>query len=246
MGKPILGISVLFGLILYSHSVFCGTPVPRGEVVIPPAALTAAPALRQTPVMGIPYGKNTIGFAPAGDEIEARGPSWFTVTQEGSFLVADPVHNRIVELVHRKHLSPRVTIAGKLPRAATMREPLSLGRVSAQMLGAESFAVDFQAAPPSRIRIEWSAPLASIDLIGVDTQGQAFVLVEHYRQLGKLAVNRAIIVVTRSGQIKGFTSIEGIPSIPLHKEFQLGPDNALYRMIPGTEAVRFVRMELAP
>lgn len=97
-----------------------------------------------------------------------------------------------------------------------------------------------------RIQVELGGPLASIRLIGVNATGDTFVLVERFRQRGRLAVDRQVVVLDSTGALKALLPVHGEPAVHPVRELVLGPGGALHRMVPGTGGVTFQRWEVRP
>ncbi len=95
-----------------------------------------------------------------------------------------------------------------------------------------------------RVQVEIGGPLASVQLVGVNAGGDAFLLFEQFRKRGQLEVDRRVVVINATGTIKAMLAISESPTVHPSREFVLGPNGAFYQMIPGTQGVTFVRWEV--
>ena len=89
-------VAIALGMFLYSHVVSCGTPISPKETVVNAASASVKGELVETSRFEVEYGDDSIGFSQAGPEHQALGPKAFWVEEDGSVLVADPVHGRFV------------------------------------------------------------------------------------------------------------------------------------------------------
>jgi hypothetical protein len=97
-----------------------------------------------------------------------------------------------------------------------------------------------------RIQVEVGGPLASIRLIGVNAAGDVFLIVERFRERGRLDVDRHVVVLDSTGALKALMQVHEVPAIHPVRELVLGPQGRLHRMVPGTRGVTFVQWELRP
>jgi hypothetical protein len=210
---------------------------------------TAAPATGEDRWLEAPYGDGVdeIGFEPGGNERQTLGPAWFEVDREGGILLADPVHRKIFRLTRSPAGKPGIAAVRSLgPREGL---PPAIGTptpvVKAIKTGAESGEIVFgEGENRERVGLELGGPLASLRLVGVCRGGDAIVAVERFRELGKLAVDREILRVSRAGEIVARIPVVGAAAAPPAREFFLAPDDTLYRMVPGTDSVVFLRWVL--
>ncbi len=241
-------IAALLGLSLFPFSILCGTPIVPGERVIHPHDATIAKQLKETDRIAVVYGESSIGYRRGYGEMQAQGPSAFEVGPDGVILVADKVNRRFVRVEPMASHGAKIRTEGALDRSHPMlsRSKMAEQDTRVRKLGAETGAVDFGRRPEDRVRIELGRPLASLRLVGVDGDGRAFVLVEQYRQLGKIAVDRWIMIVSNQGEVVAKRKMEGVSAVPVVREFFVTASGALYRMLPASDRVVFFRFEVKP
>ena len=92
-----LTIICLLWVGLYPQLISCGTARTADRTVRTDDPVAAQFAV--TLEIEIPYGEgeDSLGFTPAGNEQEARGPNSFQVADDGKVLVRDPVRGKLFE-----------------------------------------------------------------------------------------------------------------------------------------------------
>ncbi len=98
----------------------------------------------------------------------------------------------------------------------------------------------------TQVQLEIGGPLASIRLIGVSATRDTFLLVEQFRERGRLEVDRRVVVLDAAGGLKATLEIEGNAAVPVVRDLVLGPRGDLHRMLPGDRGVTFSRWEVRP
>lgn len=162
-------------------------------------------------------------------------------------VVSDPVRRAVFEVRVGRAVRPTVKLVAALGPRPDVRQERSVAGVRVVKTGAETGEVVFgDGGDARRVEIDCKGPLASLRLVGVDGRGRAFVVVERFREPGRLEVEREAVVVERSGRLVARMAIAGAPAVPVLREFFVGGDGALYRMVPGTTTVRFTRFEVRP
>ncbi|MFW5739808.1 MAG: hypothetical protein ACOC1F_05520 [Myxococcota bacterium] len=111
-------------------------------------------------------------------------------------------------------------------------------RLDVEKCNAEAGLVTFGA---KRVQLEIGAPLASIRLIGATNSGDVYLVVERFRKRGRLEVDREVVVLDARGRLKAKRDVVGVPVVHATRDFALSPRGELYRMVPGTDGVTFVR-----
>ncbi|HUU01979.1 MAG TPA: hypothetical protein VM425_11085 [Myxococcota bacterium] len=228
-----------------------GTQAGRAAEVVQPDVIVditrARPTHRlvETSRLELAYGDapGAIGFEPAGDERRANGPDAFEVDARGDYIVADPVHRVLLRVALRSKV-PVVSEIGALPLRGEAPAAFS-SAVRVTKCNAEAGLVSV-APGGKQIQVEVGGPLASIRLIGVSTAGDIFLIVERFIKRGKLAVDRQVVVLDSSGALKALLQVRDKPAVHPGRDFVLGPKGTLHRMVPGTQAVAFVRFEVRP
>lgn len=230
---------------LYPAVLSCATARPAERSVSPEDP--AASGLVVTLEIFVAYGEEdeTLGFVPAGNEHEALGPNDFEVDDEGMILVRDPVRRRIFAVRPTGDDGGLLEPLGTLgPRPELPEPPAGL---RAEKTSAETAELIIGEGESSRrVAIDARGPLASVRPVGVDGQGRAWALVERFRELGRLEVDREIVVVDREGTLVVRLEIVEAPVVMPLRELVLGPDGGLYHMVAGDEGVRFTRYEVRP
>ena len=233
---------------LYPQMISCGTPRTAERSVRVDDAATSE--LVVTLELEIPYGESadTLGFTPAGDEHEARGPNMFQVADGGQLLVSDPVRGKLFAIETAAGGDPvlePVATLGPRPRPELMG-PDCASAARARKTSAEHGEVIFELADgPHAVEIDASGPLASLRVLGVDRAGRAIVLLERFRELGELAVDRELLAIDPADGLVARREIADAPVVPPLREFVFR-DGALYRMVAGDTAVVFTRYEVRP
>jgi hypothetical protein len=243
---------MLAGLALYPQLTRCAASRPADQRLRTEDG-AAAGRLVRTWSLAISYGQDegSPAFVPAGNEHEALGPDWFEVTDEGSVLIADRVRRELLEL-HPESADPTALEAvGSLDSRGA--PPGGYGEerggpaVRTAQTSAESGAVIFGEGPSERsVAIDAGGPLASLELIGVDAEGRAFVLLERFCELGEVEVEREVLVVRDDGLLLDRMRLEGGPEVAQRRELLLADDGSLYRMLTREEQLVFSRWELRP
>jgi hypothetical protein len=205
----------------------------------------------------LPYGE--IGFRPAGLESQAVGPHAFEVDANGFYLVADPVNRRLVRVSPD---SGAVSVIGRLPLPVSdlaldgdeityLRNqrgdevvPVAGSPVRVRKCSAEAGLITLGSG--SEIKLKTGRALASIRLIGTNAAGDAYLIIETFRQRKRLEVDRQIVVLDPAGVLKARLWVVGLPVVHPAREFVLGPGGTLHRMIPGAEGLALVRWEMIP
>jgi hypothetical protein len=98
----------------------------------------------------------------------------------------------------------------------------------------------------TQVQVEIGGPLASIRLIGVSAARDTFLLVEQFRERGRVEVDRRVVVLGASGALKASLELEGNPAVSVVRDLVLGPRGDLHRMLPGDRGVIFSRWEVRP
>ena len=98
----------------------------------------------------------------------------------------------------------------------------------------------------TQVQVEIGGPLASIRLIGVSAALDTFLLVEQFRERGRVEVDRRVLVLGASGALKASLELEGNPAVSVVRDLVLGPRGDLHRMLPGDRGVTFSRWEVRP
>jgi hypothetical protein len=233
---------------LYPQLISCGTPRSADRTVRldDPASAEFVTTL----ALEIPYGEtaDTFGYIPAGDEQEARGPNSFLLADDGKIQVRDPVRGVLFAFDPAAGATPKLeTIAQLGPRPdQVLLGPDSAPAARVIKTSAETGEVIFERADePRRVEIDVGGPLASLRLLGVDRGGRALVLVERFRELGQLAVDRELLAVGPEAGLVARRALDDAPAVPPLREFFLA-DDGLYRMVAGERAVVFTRYEVQP
>jgi len=233
---------------LYPQLISCGTPHTAERTV---RVDDAAPSeLALTLELEIPYGESadTLGFVPAGDEHEARGPNMFQVADGDKLLVSDPVRGKLfaVEITAGgEAVLETIATLGPRPRPELM-EPDCAPAARARKISAEQGEVIFELADgPRAVEIDAAGPLASLRVLGVDRAGRAVVLLERFLELGKLAVDRELLAIDPAAGLVARRAIADAPVVPPLREFVF-KGSALYRMVAGDTSVVFTRFEVRP
>ncbi len=296
-----------FAFVTLLLPVLIAAPAPAAEavhadIVVHVSRVQPTDRLVETMRVTVPYGGSPghLGFVPKGPERVAVGPSAFDVDAQGTLVVADPVHQRVVR-IRPGGSKPQLTRAGRLPLPFT---DLAVDRTGAihvadlqarrvTMLASENSSVLPRAARAMRfsrhgqdlvlrtgaapeivhrgslsavgkpvtvrkcnaeaglvtraghtIQVEIGGPLASMRIIGVNTSDDVFMLVERFRKRGSVEVDRQVVVVDRQGRVRATRDVVGTPALALDRDFTLGADGSLHRMIPGATGVTFVRWEV--
>ncbi|MDD5309431.1 MAG: hypothetical protein PHU25_19110 [Deltaproteobacteria bacterium] len=210
---------------------------------------TTSARLVKTLDVTVPYGsdENSLGFVPAGDEHEALGPNAFEVKNASTFMVNDIARHKFFSVRLGSGGRAAVTVVSASIPWRQLEPRMDASGVRVVKTGAETGEIVFGSGAGERhVAIEAGGPLASLNLIGVDDAGRAFVLVERFRQVGRTEIDREVMVLDRQGALVTRLAITDIPAIPMLREFFLAEDGALYRMAPGVAAVRFTRFEVRP
>ena len=239
-------IAIALGMFLYSHVVSCGTPISPKETIVNAAVAGVKGELVETSRFEVEYGDDSIGFSQAGPEHQALGPKAFWVDTAGSVLVADSVHGRFVCLEPDDSDVAVTHDDGTIDDLHPMFTPRDRGADFPRTvkLGAQSGAVDFGEGSEHRVRLVFDRSLASLRIVGMDNRSRAFVLVEFFSKPGSVEVDRVMMVVSSEGLETGELRIDGIPSLPVAREFMVAPDGSLYRMLPLDDRVVFHRWEV--
>jgi len=226
-------------------------PGKAGEVVHPDVLVhltQVQPTHRLVEVsrVELAYGDSpdAIGFEPGGNERQAIGPSAFEVDRQGDYLVADPVHHQRVR-VSLVTGNPVVSGAGALSFRPSVNADDGVREVRVTKCNAEAGLISLGPAG-RKIQVEIGAALASIRLIGVNSGGDIYLVVEQFKERRKLAVDRLVLVLDSTGELKARMPVLDRPAVHPDRDFMLGPDDVLHRMVPGTQAVRFIRWEVRP
>jgi hypothetical protein len=222
----------------------------RPETTIVLAQPAQSPTLAAKHWLEVPYGETDteIGFQAGGNEQQPLGPTWFEVDNSGGILVADPVHRKLFHIARGNSGAPVLKVSRPLgPRESLPPQGNHPGTaIEVIKTGAESGEVVFGEQGNARhVGIEIGGPLATLRLVGVTERGDAVVVLEKFRELGKLAVDREIIAINPEGKIlTRYPLDDQLVAAPPEIEFFVAPDGYLYRMIPGKESVVFTRREL--
>jgi hypothetical protein len=233
---------------LYPQLISCGTPRTADRTVRTDDPVAAAFAV--TLEVEIPYGEtpDSLGFTPAGDERQARGPDSFRVADDGRILVRDPVRGKLFAFDPGAGGSPAleaVADLGPRPDPSLLDPPRADGARVVKTSG-ETGEVVFESADGTRkVELDAAGPLASLRLLGIDPAGRAIVLLERFRELGRLAVDRELLAVDPQTGLVARRPIDGAPTVPPLREFLL-VGGALFRMVAGETAVVFTRYEVQP
>lgn len=233
---------------LVPEALSCAESRPADATVVPRARPAAGLVVSGT--VAIPYGADASspGFSPAGDEREALGPVSIEVLEGGTIRIADSLRRALFDVrVDAAWRAASVAPAGPMPERL---EPGAGGvptAARAARTSAEDGEIVFaEGGAERRVAIRTGGPLAAIRLLGVDRAGRAFALVERYRELGRPAVDREVIVVERSGALIARTALPGIAAVRPVSDLFLTPDGALYRLSADADAVRITRYEVRP
>jgi hypothetical protein len=148
---------------LYPQMISCGTPRTADRTVRVDDA--ASCEFVETLELEIPYGESadTLGFTPAGDEQEARGPNMFQVAEDGRLLVRDPVRGKLFAVEATAGGDTALeTVATLGPRPSPeLMGPDCAPVARARKTSAESGEVIFELADGSRaVEIDAVGPLA--------------------------------------------------------------------------------------
>jgi len=210
-----------------------------------PAAAAFVTALE----LELPYGKGGegLGFIPAGDEHPALGPNAIEVRDDGTILLSDPVRRKLFAVRVGASGRPSVAVVGSLARRPLAREGGVPTDTRTVKTSGESGEVVFaDGGVVRRVAISAGGPLASLRLVGVDRLGRAFVVMERFRELGRTAVDRELLVIDPSGAFVARTALPEPPLVSPFQELYLTPDGAIYVLAAGAESVHVVRLEVRP
>jgi hypothetical protein len=193
------------------------------------------------------FGAQSLGFSLAGGEREALGPCAIEVLDDGTIRLADTLRRALFDVRVDAQGRPSVTPAGALPRRIEARSSGLPAVARAIKTSGEDGAIIFtENGAQHRVAVATGGPLAAIRLIGVDRSGRAFAVVERYRELGKTAIDREVIVVDRSGALVAKLALPEVPAVRPVVELFLAPDGALYRLAADADLVRVTRYEVRP
>jgi hypothetical protein len=219
------------------------------DVTIGPCERAEA-RLVATEEIEISYGEDATspGFAPAGDEREARGPNAIEVDDDGTIRLSDSLRRTVFSVRAHPSGRPSIGVLGDLPPRP---EPSSGGVPTATRVvktsGEDGAIVFSDDGVERRVAVETGRPLASIRLLGVDRRGRAFVVVETFRERGRTAVDREVLVVEKSGALAARAALTVPPPIvPPLTDMYLTENGVLYVLSTGTDGARVVRFEVRP
>jgi hypothetical protein len=209
----------------------------------------AAARLVTTLELDLPYGEGaeTLGLDPGGDGHEPLGPNAIVVRDDGTILLADTARRAVFAVRVDASGRPTVTVVGALgPRPATSGGGVPSETHAVKTSGESGEVVFVDGGGERRVAVSIGGPLASLRLVGVDRRGRAFVVVERFRERGRAAVDRELLVIEPSGSLVARTALPDPPLVRPSVELYLTPDGALYRLAAGAEAVRVERLEVRP
>jgi len=199
----------------------------------------------------IDYGhdpETTLGLQPGGNETNRLAPNAFEVDQNGSITIHDPVHKKVFKLEKTRsgYQSLKVVAPYVYDSVAKIKSRnRDFGRVKVESTGADTADIVFQNGESTRIvRLKIDGPLASTKIAGINGMGDLFMVIERFKKLGSLEVEKEILVLDSEGVPKTRLKLDTKAFAPPIVEFVLAPDGSLYRMIPGEESVTFVRFEV--
>ena len=93
----------------------------------------------------------------------------------------------------------------------------------------------------TEIQINYPSNLACADLIGIDTNGNIFIVTEKYLSEIPLKVEREVIVLSKTGKILSRLELPSIKYLYTLKDLQIDADGNLYHLISFPEKVEIVK-----
>jgi len=237
---------VAAGLLLVPQALCCAEARPPDVSI--PAAAVAQSAIRETLDVILPYGDDASspGFSAPGEEREALGPNAIEVLEDGTVLLSDPVRRSILALRFDAAGRPSLAVAGPLPPRPAAHSGGVPTATRVVKTSAEDGEVVFAGGGERRVGIPAAGPLASLSLVGVDRRGRAFVVVERFRELGRTAVDRELLVVDDGGMLVARHELPEPPLVRPLVELFLTPEGVLWRLAAGADGVRVQRLEVRP
>ncbi|MFZ2323383.1 MAG: T9SS type A sorting domain-containing protein [Ignavibacteriaceae bacterium] len=95
----------------------------------------------------------------------------------------------------------------------------------------------------TEIQINYPSNLACADLIGIDTNGNIFIVTEKYLSEIPLKVEREVIVLSKTGETLSRLELPSIKYLYTLKDLQIDADGNLYHLISFPEKVEIVKWE---
>jgi hypothetical protein len=219
---------------------------PDAAIRLPEPAPAALVATRE---IEIPYGADGTapGYSPGGNEREPLGPIAIEVLADGTIRITDSLRRSVFDVRVDSGDRTAIAVAGPMPRRPEARSGGVPTDARAVKTSAEEGEIVFaEGGGERRVAIRAGGPLAAIRLVGVDRAGRAFALLERYRELGKPAVDREIVVLDRAGALIASAALPGVAAVPPLVELYLTPDGALYRLAADADAARVTVYEVRP
>jgi hypothetical protein len=198
----------------------------------------------------IPYGEDAAspGFAPAGGEREARGLNAIEIADDGTIRLSDSLRGAVFAVRPRPSGPPSIAFLRALPPRPSERSGGVPTATRAVKTSGEDGAIIFSdGGEARRVAVETGRPLAAIRLLGVDRRGRAFVLLEEFRERGRTAIDREVLVIEERGALVARTALTiPQPTVPPLVEMFLTKEGALYVLSTGTDGARVLRFEVRP
>ncbi len=238
---------LLTGAALAPQALSCAESRPADITVHEDAPATAR--LVTTLELELTYGEGpgTLGFSPPGAEHEALGPNAIEVREDGTILLSDPVRRSVFAVRVDASGHPAIEVAGPLPPRPVADSGGVPTKTRTVKTSGESGEVVFtDGGVERRVAVSAGGPLASLHLVGVDSRGRAFVVLERFRVLGGTAVDRELLVVETSGALVARGPLPEAPLVRPLTELYLTPDGVLWRLASGADSVHVERLEVVP
>lgn len=187
------------------------------------------------------------GFRPAGEDLQAMGPNNFEVKEDGTIMMSDPVKRRLLAIRPVPSGPPLVRRDGPLPPRQLPNRGGVPTQTHTELRSAQEGVIVFaDGATQDRVSVPAGGPIAALRLVGVDCHGRAFVVLERFVELGKLEVEREVLVVTSDGDLLARRTLPEPPLVSPITELYLTPEGDLYRLAAGAESVVIERLEVLP
>ncbi|VAX26494.1 hypothetical protein MNBD_IGNAVI01-946, partial [hydrothermal vent metagenome] len=94
---------------------------------------------------------------------------------------------------------------------------------------------------PQNISLQFPNNLSCADLIGIDAEGNLFLVIEKYLNEIPLKVSREVYTLSNSGEMLSILQLPNIKYLYTLKDLQIDSDGNLYHLIPDKNEVKIIK-----